>query len=223
MWISLLHDLDAAATVKEISLSSIASQDCLFLQHDLYLTPVAKDMSELQYIVSVTSTLLCTLREVSHHSKDTSPGLGMKKAGCKEIDCEEYIANLEHLIMCIHTCAMDAIAHHFLNVIKDTILRWYQLWLYKRGAVDVWFTEWPDGRHLLNRTWPWNVEPALLVLWGVCWMFFDYKGTAPWEPQKFGRSESPGTPIWTRQAAAFVQPSQPSRKYNPACHHTLPC
>jgi hypothetical protein len=39
-----------------------------------------------------------------------------------------------------------------------------------------WFFEWPSGRHPLNSTWPWaDVKPSLLVLWGVCWMFFpDY-------------------------------------------------
>jgi hypothetical protein len=36
-----------------------------------------------------------------------------------------------------------------------------------------WFFEWPSGRHPLNSTWPWaDVKPSLLVLWGVCWMFF---------------------------------------------------
>jgi hypothetical protein len=36
-----------------------------------------------------------------------------------------------------------------------------------------WFFEWPSGRHPLSSTWPWaDVKPSLLVLWGVCWMFF---------------------------------------------------
>lgn len=37
-----------------------------------------------------------------------------------------------------------------------------------------WFFEWPGGRHPLNSTWPWaDVKPSLVVLWGVCWMFYD--------------------------------------------------
>ncbi|KAH8811719.1 hypothetical protein F5884DRAFT_286627 [Xylogone sp. PMI_703] len=36
-----------------------------------------------------------------------------------------------------------------------------------------WFFEWPQGRRPLNSTWPWaGVKPSLLVLWGVCWMFY---------------------------------------------------
>jgi hypothetical protein len=43
-----------------------------------------------------------------------------------------------------------------------------------------WFFEWPSGRHPLNSTWPWAyVKPSLLVLWGVCWMFFPDYGNAP--------------------------------------------
>ena len=37
-----------------------------------------------------------------------------------------------------------------------------------------WFFEWPGGRNPLNSTWPWtDVRPALCVLWGVCWMFYE--------------------------------------------------
>lgn len=43
-----------------------------------------------------------------------------------------------------------------------------------------WFFEWPSGRHPLNSTWPWaDVKPSLLVLWGVCWMFYPEYGDFP--------------------------------------------
>jgi hypothetical protein len=29
----------------------------------------------------------------------------------------------------------------------------------------------PDLLRTPGATWPWNIKPALLVLWGVCWMF----------------------------------------------------
>jgi hypothetical protein len=35
------------------------------------------------------------------------------------------------------------------------------------------FSEFPNKRRPLCTTMPWNIRPALLVLWGVCWMFFD--------------------------------------------------
>ena len=40
-------------------------------------------------------------------------------------------------------------------------------------ALHAWISidEWPNGGRLLSTTWPWNVKLALVVLWGVCWMF----------------------------------------------------
>ncbi|KAF7874099.1 hypothetical protein EAF04_002771 [Stromatinia cepivora] len=36
-----------------------------------------------------------------------------------------------------------------------------------------WFLEWPGGQRPLNSTWPWvGVKLSILVLWGVCWMFY---------------------------------------------------
>ncbi|KAF7946978.1 uncharacterized protein EAE97_004227 [Botrytis byssoidea] len=36
-----------------------------------------------------------------------------------------------------------------------------------------WFLEWPGGQRPLNSTWPWSgVKLSILVLWGVCWMFY---------------------------------------------------
>ncbi|KAB8290150.1 hypothetical protein EYC80_011019 [Monilinia laxa] len=36
-----------------------------------------------------------------------------------------------------------------------------------------WFLEWPGGQRPLNSTWPWSgVKLSVLVLWGVCWMFY---------------------------------------------------
>jgi hypothetical protein len=42
------------------------------------------------------------------------------------------------------------------------------------GIYAVFFVEWPDGEPPLSTTMPWNVRPCPVVLWGVCWMFYDY-------------------------------------------------
>jgi hypothetical protein len=38
---------------------------------------------------------------------------------------------------------------------------------------SVWFAEFPDGIRHLCTTMPWTIWPALVVLWGVCWMFYN--------------------------------------------------
>jgi hypothetical protein len=36
-----------------------------------------------------------------------------------------------------------------------------------------WFLEWPEGQRPLNSTWPWSgIKLSIVVLWGVCWMFY---------------------------------------------------
>lgn len=34
-----------------------------------------------------------------------------------------------------------------------------------------------NNRRLLSTTWPWNIKAALVVLWGVCWMFMYLSGS----------------------------------------------
>lgn len=46
--------------------------------------------------------------------------------------------------------------------------------------------EWPDGRRPPCTTMPWNIWPSLMVLWGVCWMF--YSPLPDWEWEKLEAS-----------------------------------
>jgi hypothetical protein len=36
------------------------------------------------------------------------------------------------------------------------------------------FAEFPNQRRPKCTTMPWNIWPSLVVLWGVCWMFYPY-------------------------------------------------
>lgn len=55
---------------------------------------------------------------------------------------------------------------------KRTRQRWERGQERKWLARVSWFTEWPNGQRPLSTTWPWNIRPSLVVLWGVCWMFY---------------------------------------------------
>ncbi|KAG8526747.1 uncharacterized protein KY384_008176 [Bacidia gigantensis] len=111
------------------------------------------------------------------------------------------MANLEYLLMWFRDCALNLILRHYLDLIEYTLERYQQFWLHKKGALGNWFNEWPNGQRPLSTTWPWNVKPSLLVLWGVCWMFFDHEG------RNFGPPENFGQDFWTRQATTQSQPS----------------
>ena len=86
------------------------------------------------------------------------------------------MANLEHLLRCIKQIALDAILRKYLTIFEAHILHWHHYWQHQRRIDEGWFAEWPNGQRPLSTTWPWNVKPSLLVLWGVCWMFYGSSG-----------------------------------------------
>ena len=48
--------------------------------------------------------------------------------------------------------------------------------LLKKRLEGLLFSEFPNNHRPPCTTMPWNIRPALVVLWGVCWMF------NPWSP-----------------------------------------
>ena len=165
-------------------------------------------MPKLRYIVDVTSALLSHLQGGYTKNETHGQPLTAVHVAGDDLLCEKYKANLEHLIMSFQQAAMNAIVQYYVELIEDSLLRWYQFWLHKKGAIDNWFAEWPNGQHPLSTTWPWNIKPALLVLWGVCWMFYDNEAPPSRNPANIGGPGYSGQDLWTRQAAAESQPSQ---------------
>lgn len=100
---------------------------------------------------------------------------------------DKFFANIEHLLRCVRQVACIAIACLCFKVMSASLL---QLWS-RQCDNDNWFTEWPNGHRPLSTTWPWNVRPSLLVLWGVCWMFYygDHSHTSNSGQADSGRAE----------------------------------
>lgn len=82
---------------------------------------------------------------------------------------------------------------------------------------DGWFLEWPGGQRPLNSTWPWSgVKLSILVLWGVCWMF--YMRMQCWQQAQFHTSHSHSHP-----QASLRKASRPSAFHlSPAAKNYLP-
>lgn len=55
------------------------------------------------------------------------------------------------------------------------------------------FNEFPSGIRHLCTTMPWTIWPALVVLWGVCWMFIQSRADPRYDP-----SLLPRQPQWER-------------------------
>ena len=110
------------------------------------------------------------LKDISVDQWEAATGLHYLKG----VESEKLIANLEHLFLCLQHMAVEALIHHALSLLVADIYHWHQYWQQQKQANDGWFSEWPAGRRPLHTAWPWNIKPSLVVLWGVCWMFYDH-------------------------------------------------
>ena len=159
----LLDELDVLAKHGDFSLRSVAAQDRLFLQHDLHLVGTMRSIKELETFLFLTSILLNRLQDrLGSHAVRRDSGLA-EECLSGELSCDKFLANLQHLLRSLQHSALEAIIRHYRNTIKAHILHW------RLG--EGWFAEWPNSHRPLSTTWPWNIKPSLLVLWGVCWMF----------------------------------------------------
>ena len=96
----------------------------------------------------------------------------------------KFIANLEHLLRCLRQIALDSIVRHCNDLVEAHILHWYDYWQHQKRIDEGRFAEWPNGQRPLSTTWPWNIKPSLLVLWGVCWMFYGQNQTPTSNPHQ---------------------------------------
>lgn len=94
-----------------------------------------------------------------------------------------FIANLLHLLFRLQRRLFQVLINQTIQQIEDITRHWREYLQQQKKLGNNWFKEWPDGRRPLNTTWPWNIRPSLVVLWGVCWMFY-YNGSAHVEDSK---------------------------------------
>ncbi|KAL8673972.1 MAG: hypothetical protein Q9168_001615 [Polycauliona sp. 1 TL-2023] len=161
----LLEKLDEQLIDGEPRTSSIATCDHLFLAYNARAVTRFKGIDELRHIYDLTTLLLARLA--------SSPGDKLRSGLLPDPSQEKFIANLDHILRCLRQATLEALIHHGMETLQDDLWKWHQFWLRDRQLQHGWFSEWPGGRRPLSTTWPWNIRPSLVVLWGVCWMFYD--------------------------------------------------
>lgn len=71
------------------------------------------------------------------------------------------------------------------------------------------FSGWPDGEQPRCMSMPWNIRPVLVVLWGVCWMFYSspewVNPSALQQPREDENTQvdDTGKPRWTYYETSF--------------------
>ena len=164
-----------------LSLRQIAADDKLLLSHKILTgSGTASTLPQLSRQLELTTLLLSRL-QASHNNPYDFQTSCEGGASIAE-QCPKLVANLEHLLRCLQEATLTAIVDLILELIGEDTLYWLEYWKRHGQGEDDWFEEWPNGRHPLSTTWPWNIKPSLLVLWGVCWMFFDSEADVRWKP-----------------------------------------
>ncbi|MCJ1381823.1 hypothetical protein MMC17_004934 [Xylographa soralifera] len=168
---TLLKHLDCHATIDGVRLSKVASNDDLLLQHNVHRVVSNSSTKRTRHVLDLTTLLLTRLQHVTTAKLHIS-------VSCSDIEVIKYnnfVANLEHLLLCLQQAALKALMSHSLGLLEAEILHYQErkeYWQPRKRRDDDWFSEWPSGRRPLSTTWPWNIKPSLVVLWGVCWMFY---------------------------------------------------
>ena len=131
------------------------------------------------------------------------------------LSCQEKsVANLDHILRCLRQAALERLVYYGLESLEADILHWRQYWQQQKHLNHGWFSEWPNGRRPLSTTWPWNIRPSLVVLWGVCWMFYDNNtGSSRNLSQEF-EGQNSGS-FWPRPAPQSATPNQRKRIHHP--------
>lgn len=198
----LLQHLDYHVAPRGHGLGTIALYDHLFLQHNVDQLLDVRSIKEASHVLAITTQLLARLP----HAKRTQMEKRKLPGTCETIRYEKFIANLEHILHCLQQAARQVL-HDSLELLKAEIHRWQQ----RKALDDDWFAEWPSGRRPLSTTWPWNIKPSLVVLWGVCWKFFvEYNSSGQSMPSG---TSWPGPALSPRNVGSFGNPATTNPEY----------
>lgn len=154
----------------------VATQDEQFLKYDAEQIARNSSTATLSQLLDSTTLVLDWFQPQGRQSlisrKDSNEIWDQLK-------CEKFVANFEHLIRCLQHEVIEALLQERQEALRLLEIQFWEQYLQQQREIEGWFAEWPNGQPPLNTTWPWNVKPSLVVLWGVCWMFYDNENSWP--------------------------------------------
>ena len=166
---SILQDIDGEFSPPKNALSKIAADNRLFIERnndprfdDLSLRDIARCLA---LVHDAIDTLNCARSE---HGDQWLICQG-NEIGLR-ID-ETFIANYGHLLLRLRSQLIQAFVRKAIEWLEADARQGYGK---KQRNLLSWFSEFPDNHRPISTTWPWSIKPSLAVLWGVCWMFYNY-------------------------------------------------
>ena len=164
----LLQDFDGQVSSRGTPLTVVAARDQLFLSQDA-IDLGYKHLQDISHVLDISTLLIERVQLARIERIWESPDSKCIDA----LECQKYLANLEHLLLCFQQAALEALINHSLNKLRSDYQHWDQYLEQQKKVHNGCFSEWAGGRPPLNSTMPWNIKPSLVVLWGVCWMFYN--------------------------------------------------
>ncbi|KAK3704016.1 hypothetical protein LTR37_014120 [Vermiconidia calcicola] len=166
----LLDELNQSVKSGSQSLSTVAASDKLFVDRKSVFHIERLPLEELIQLLVVVKDLLDTFRRAqsSHcHVKTLAEGNELLDLYLDET----ATANLEHLLACLKDQLLRLLVAKLVELVHKHVIECQRD---RCKHCEEWFCEFPDAQHPLSTTWPWSIRPSLAVLWGVCWMFYDF-------------------------------------------------
>ena len=151
----------------------LSAQGRLYLRHELHLVGFTRGVQEPdENIFCRTGALTSKLHSwLGRRAVRKSRGLD-EVALSGELILDKSDIDLHYLLWSLQQTALEAIIRRFLNIVEVHGLHSHVRWQHSKRIGEGWYAEWPNCHRPLSTTWPWNIKPSLLVLWGVCWMFY---------------------------------------------------
>jgi hypothetical protein len=197
----LLDHINGSVNSQGHSLDIVAKDNRLFLSRDTDFHIERLSLQELTELLITTRDLLNSIRRIP------APSCRIDAVLDAVLD-ETYLANLEHLLLCLRDQLIRLVIARCVGLLQRHISECQKD---QSKHNDYWFFEFPDARHPLSTTWPWSIRPALAVLWGVCWMFYDFD-----YHQHFFDNEGNMCDIYTGQIIAPRHVVQQAQQYRAA-------
>ncbi|KAI4096469.1 MAG: hypothetical protein LQ344_000977 [Seirophora lacunosa] len=203
-----LRELDQNFLNSVPKTSTVAAQDHLFLTYNARRFTRSEDVNKLRRVYGLTSLLLARLAPFSIPTfRDCRP-LKWYASGAGSLNNKKSIANVEHTLRYLQRAALEALIFHGIRWLEEKIQPWQHSWLQERQLDFGWFSEWPNSRRPLSTTWPWNIKPSLVVLWGVCWMFYDNSTRSAAELRQQLEDEGVESSVWARHTPRTASSNQ---------------
>lgn len=188
--------------------STLATRDQLFLTLNARRVTRFRDFDHVRHIYDLTTLLLAKISTFANSRAYRGWPSESWPLLSDNIKRGKLVTNLDHVLRRLQQAALEALIYHGLKVLVDSAQDWHQRWFQVRLLDFGWFSEWPNSRRPLSTTWPWNIRPSLVVLWGVCWMFYDNSTRSAQELRQQLEEEEIASSVWTRLAPRSATPSQ---------------